>query len=213
MKICSSLTLDPLRQYNLRMKNQTKNLIRIGLVSVSLLSTACVNQRLAKRSSPPAKEKEVVVVERKAPQERATIYSLGKNTFRFRLDEEDVWQAAIRVLMQNYNLTIIDPDSRVITTEWDSFYLNNDVYRNKISIYMQRRGRGEVDLTIHNNVEALKDGVVAGVGTIWVPAEDKAGESGRIIQNLAISLHQPAPMLPPHMAVARSVVDDGAIQR
>lgn len=145
---------------------------------------------------------------RDEPQ-RATIYALDKQTFRFAVNENDVWESALNVLLRNYNLTIVDKTSGVITTEWDTYYLNGAVYRNKVSVRVGKTSRSQIDVTIHNNVERLKDASQAAsgtVGAVWLPADDVANEVARLVQNMALVLNQPPPVLPPNMngsAVAR----------
>lgn len=140
----------------------------------------------------------------------ATIYAVDRQIFRFALREGDVWDAALNVLLRNYNLTIVDRQSGIITTEWDSFFLKGAVYRNKVSLRVSRSNWNNVDVMIVNNVERLRDAAQAAgtVGAVWLPADDPAGESSRIIQNMALVLNQPPPQLPPNSAVARKSEGD-----
>lgn len=136
---------------------------------------------------------------------RATIYAVDKQTYRFALKDTDVWDSALNVLMRNYNLTIVDRQSGIITTEWDGYYLGNAVYRNKVSLRIFRSAWNSIDVSIHNNVERLRDASQAAgtVGAVWLPAEDPASEVARIIQNMALVLNQPPPVLPPNVATAK----------
>ncbi len=133
---------------------------------------------------------------------RATIYALDKQTFRIALRDTEIWDAALNVLLRNYNLTIVDRNSGIITTEWDSYYLNKEVFRNKLSVRVAKSAFNAVDVTIHNNVEKLRDASQAAgtVGAAWLPAADPANEVGRVIQNMALVLNQPPPVLPPNAA-------------
>lgn len=128
---------------------------------------------------------------------RASIYALDQNTFRFVIKEPEVWDSALAVLMRNYNVTIIDKVSGIITTEWDSYYLDKEVFRNRISMRLVRQGRDFVDVTIYNNVERLRDAssATASHGAVWLPSEDHAHEVERIVQNMASTLGQPPPAL------------------
>lgn len=146
----------------------------------------------------------------KSKSSRSSIYAIDKRMFRFALKEDDVWDSALSVLLRNYNVTIVDRKSGIITTEWDSFYLNTAVYRNKISLRIARTNYNTTDVTIHNNVERLRDASQAAgaVGAVWLPSEDEAGEVARVIQNMALLLNQPPPVLPPGMALAKDVMGD-----
>jgi hypothetical protein len=201
-----------------------KFILKAAVACASLTFVACIPKHLKKydtdsagksnpdtltsssdSTAPAAKEKnrkKVKEVEQPAAQ-RASIYALDKQTFRFAIKEPDVWDAALNVLMRNYNVTIVDRNSGIITTEWDSFYLNNEVFRNRVSI---RIGKSSVvDVMIHNNVEKLKDASKAAgtVGAVWLPADDPANEVGRLVQNMALLLNQPPPVLPPSGPVAK----------
>ena len=133
---------------------------------------------------------------------QSTIYPVDSQTFNLMIPSEEVWNAAINVLMCNYNLTIIDKQNGVITTEWDSFYLNRQVFRNKVSLRITPHNFRHSKLMIINNIESLQEGSSAGTGAfgaIWVPSQDLAGESARIIKSIAALLRQPPPVIPPDM--------------
>lgn len=132
---------------------------------------------------------------------RATIYAVGNSTFRFRLGYDQVWTGALNVLMNNYNITTLDKDSGIITTEWDTFYLNEKVYRNKVSMHLKRTAWNTVDLVMYNNVEMLHSGDAKSGNAIWLPAAPNKREVGRIVQNMALALNQAPPLLPDEMMV------------
>jgi hypothetical protein len=140
----------------------------------------------------------------KAPTERSTIYAIDNQTFRFLVPEKSVWDSALNVLLRNYNLNIVDKESGVITTEWDTFYLNNSIFRNKISLRVQKNAGSSVDVMIHNSVEKLQEGTNGAAAAIWLPSEDSAEETQRVVQNMAVVLNEPAPVMPRGMTVQRS---------
>ncbi|MEZ4742833.1 MAG: hypothetical protein R3B45_10365 [Bdellovibrionota bacterium] len=144
------------------------------------------------------------------PQRKTTVYAINDQTYRFELKGDAVWSAALDVLMRNYNLTTVDHKSGVITTEWDSFFLNEKVYRNKISIRISRRSWNKIDLAIVNNVEMLRDGSKDSLNSVWLPSDDKGNEVNRIIQNMALLLHQPPPVLAPGTSIAKDIDPAGS---
>lgn len=146
---------------------------------------------------------------------RATIYAIDRQTFRFALRDTDVWDTALNVLLRNYSLTIVDRQSGVIATEWDSYFLNSAVYRNKISMHIIRNSGGTTDLTIHNSVERLRDASQAAgtVGAVWLPASEPTSEVARLVQNMAIVLNQPPPVLPPNSAIAKDAPSSSPVSR
>jgi len=192
----------------------------VCLILASCVVSACIPEHLAKYrrsegsdagTAAPGADIPALGQSRAAPDasrdvKRATIYALDKQTYRFAIREDEVWDAVVTVLLRNYNLTIADRSTGIITTEWDSFYLRQAVYRNRLTVRLRRTGASVVDVTLVNNVERLRDASVAasGVGAVWLPADDAANEVSRIVQNMALALNQPPPVMPPGM-VARAI--------
>ena len=126
-----------------------------------------------------------------------TVYAIDKQTFRFRLDFEDVWNAALEILIKNYNLNIIQKESGLITTEWDSYYLKGALYRNKMTLRMKKSSWKTVDISLYNNVELLRGNLKnPAAGSVWLPSKENSQEINRIVQNMAIYLNQHPPYLP-----------------
>lgn len=141
------------------------------------------------------------VVDRAAVKqpELAKIFALDGNTFRFQLSFSKVWNSALDVLLENYNLNIVDRRSGIITTEWDSFYLDSKIYRNKVSLRVKKLAYNMVDVTVHNSVETLQNVGTGGMSSAWLPHAKSSEEMGRLIHNMAINLGQPKPVLPREM--------------
>ena len=201
----------------------------ISTVLAALLLAACVPSHLAKYrkegtdkqergdtlapstvdamapQTMPARDRTASEQPAKNAPARASIYALDNQTYRFALRENEVWDSVLNVLLRNYNLTIVDKASGIVTTEWDTFYLSNAVYRNKVSVRVFKSSWNSVDVTVHNNVEHLRDASQAAgtVGAVWLPSDDPANEVARVIQNMALVLNQAPPVLPPSMPVAK----------
>ena len=82
---------------------------------------------------------------------------IDKNRFRIHKTYSRVWDNILDLVLKNYNLNIADKNSGLITTEWDSYYLNNKVFRNKLSIRVKQPNWNMVDVIVYNNVEILAD--------------------------------------------------------
>lgn len=132
-------------------------------------------------------------------QANDAVSMIDRSTFVIKQEMKDVWEATLTVLLKNYNVTIADKNVGVITTEWDSFYLNNKVYRNKLSVRVRQLKPKETEVTLFNNVEELQEDQKLGAGAIWLPSDTGKREVGRIVQNLAIALNLPQPRLPDDM--------------
>lgn len=145
----------------------------------------------------PAEEglREPVVNSSLKPLPRPTIYPLDAGIFVVELNNDLVWDGLIDTLMHTYILELVNPASGIVTTAWNTYYFEEKLFRNKISIRVQRRSRGSTQLTILNKIEQL-EGNPAKNSAIWLPAEDSVTESARVILNLALALNQPSPALP-----------------
>lgn len=135
---------------------------------------------------------------------RPGIYPVDQGTFRLALSYDRVWDALMDVLLKNYNLAIADRGNGLITTEWDSYYLDGKVHRNKLSMRLKRLSTGQTELTLFNNVEVLSKLPDGGITEIWLPSDRNKVEIGRIVQNMAIALNLPKPQLPPEIVAGSS---------
>jgi hypothetical protein len=175
------------------------------VISTGILCLAgCMPAHLSKYSKnektarPPVSELLGESADRKSPTPPSTnvstpsVYAIDAQTYRFLLSRDEVWEALIDVLMKNYNLTILDRESGIITTEWDSFVLSDVIYRNKLSVRLRPSGRKSVDVMIHNNVERLER-IAGQVSGAWLPSDEVAGETARVAQNTALALRQVPP--------------------
>lgn len=192
------------------------SLVSVCIVFSGILSQACVRDLLSKYQQPfagssnfevsQAAQKQSPVKGGIAEKNQPNIYAVNEQTIRFRLPFQSVWDGAIEVLLKNYNLNIVDQKSGVITTEWDSFYLGEHIYRNKVSVRIKRVSWDLVDLVAYNNVEVLQTDKAAGP-SVWLPTNQGPQEIGRIIQNMAIALRQAPPVLPQSMMAVNQELD------
>lgn len=117
----------------------------------------------------------------------------------------EVWNGVLNILLRHYNVQTVNQESGVITTEWDRFYLNQKVYRNKISLRVVNGPYQQTHLMVVNNVEVLQDGADAGsLSPVWLPSKDTSQESERLVRSLAAWLR----ISPPVNPVARSDKSD-----
>ncbi|MGE0171682.1 MAG: hypothetical protein AB7T49_02805 [Oligoflexales bacterium] len=183
-------------------------------VAVVMCATACIPQHLQKymnkepaaapASTVAAPATTAVAPNKGKAEQRPSVYAIGENIFRFNLNSNEVWDSAINVLLTNYNITTLDRESGLLTTEWDTFYLEGRVYRNKISMHLRKSAWNLVDVIVYNNVETLSGPNPSQTNSgVWLPTNEGKQEIGRIVQNMALYLKQPKPNLPEEM-IARS---------
>lgn len=128
-------------------------------------------------------------------QEKPAVFAeeLSPTVFRVRAPRAAVWKALLKVLIKNYNFSIVDRGNAVVTTEWDRFYLDGVLYRNKLSIHMQAINWQATEVNVFNNVERL-DGTPNSLSTgRWLPDQDRSQEIQRIVSNVVVSMGRPPP--------------------
>lgn len=115
------------------------------------------------------------------------LVKIDEQTFLFKVERLKVWKAVLDVLAPDYSITVVDLRSGIVTTDWDSYYLEGKPYRNRVMLRTKRLGTGETKLVINNKVETLRSGQ-------WVASDQMKDEATRIIKNIAKLLGQ---MMPP----------------
>jgi hypothetical protein len=110
-------------------------------------------------------------------------------TFRFRVSESVAWEAALAVLVKDYNVNVVDRQSGLLTTEWDSSTAGDTPKRNKISLLIRKTSWQSVEITIYNNDEALSS---SNGESVWMKAGDGRDEISRVAKNIALRLGEPA---------------------
>ena len=189
-------------------------LLRHAMLPLTLVFYGCVPDFLARYQRDPAAPtptKPALATPARPPGRSLAVVPIGKTVFRFQMPFEQVWDASLSVVMRNYNITIVDRENGVITTEWDSFYVKSQLFRNKVSLRVKTQGKNTVDVIVYNNVETLKSGQ-ANETSIWAPHDKGQEEVGRLIHNIALVLHQDPPHLPSEMT-AGAGEDSGTIVR
>lgn len=126
---------------------------------------------------------------KKAPAEPVSAFQkVSTSRYRYARPISKVWASAIKVLLSHYNINIIDRGSGLMTTEWDSFYIDGKVYRNKVSLSITEADRESATLKIYNNVEELMNKQGSG---IWLPSSKGEKEVSRIATEIGRHLGMP----------------------
>ncbi len=161
-------------------------LIKLSLLSFVVMS--CVpahlqkyNQRSAVSSSSNSKKA--------VTEPLSALTSLKNGRYQINASSSSVFESALNTILNNYTLNIVSRETGVISTNWDSYYIGDTVYRNRVSLRIRYRSRSQSEIIVHNTVEKLKDGSAAGtVGAVWLPASDQAEEVNRIVKNIGFEL-------------------------
>lgn len=130
--------------------------------------------------------------EPKEPQDAHSVKMVDDVTFMIPSEKAKVWNALLDVLGKNYNILVLDEKSGVISTDWDSFYLEGQTLRNKVSVRVSQQDEGATKVLLANNEEVLKE-KASNSGYIWLPSGEKKAEIKRIVKNTATLLGHIAP--------------------
>ena len=116
----------------------------------------------------------------------------------FPVRHEKLWSALLSVLLGSYNLSIVDKQDMIITTDWDTYFEGENLLRNKVSIRLTQTGYRSSTMTLINNEQQLSNTADLGlssVGTVWIPKEKEETENKRILKHLTELLSLPLPRL------------------
>ena len=139
-----------------------------------------------------ASEEEQIKNLQKKPQgtklrSKRSVQKIDKKTYIYQVERIKVWKSLLDILARDYNVTLVDLKSGIITTEWDRYYLEGQAYRNRITLRTKKLNGKETRITINNKVEILTN-------DNWLPSDKGSIEVNRIVFNLSKSLGQ---ILPP----------------
>ena len=134
-------------------------ILRHYCFAIAWLLTACTPARVSNLDDdqliPKGRISEATPKARPTPtakkSKKPKFYQTGQNTYQLHAGGSSAWEAVMNTLLQNYNLNVVDRQSGLMTTEWDSFFLENQAYRNKVSVRLRPISRYVVELIIHNN--------------------------------------------------------------
>ena len=110
---------------------------------------------------------------------------VDETTYFVFLKPKHVLEVFLMVLVKNYTINIIDHTSNLISTDWDSYYVDHELFRNKITIKLTKMSPHKTKIDIINNIEKFdKPFSYSTSENIWVPFDKKAEEIERIITNV-----------------------------
>lgn len=110
---------------------------------------------------------------------------LDKNTWRVATSAPMLFQTIAKILSQTYIIAKTDRQTLSLSTEWDKFFVDGRLFRNRVSINVFPLNQRNADLVIKNNIEyytqtALQ--VDENSPTQWLPTQDITDELERILE-------------------------------
>lgn len=117
---------------------------------------------------------------------------LKENTFAVAAPYEHTFRTALAILAENYPIHLVDVKAGVITTAYDTYYLDNRLYRNRLTLVIAATGKATSTMVVNNSREVLDVSRVGESGAkVWFPELKNQQEVKRVAQNLARKLALP----------------------
>lgn len=110
---------------------------------------------------------------------------LDKNTWRVATNATHLFQTLARVLSQGYIISKADRQSLSLSTEWDKFFIDGRLFRNRISINIFPFNQRSADLILKNNIEyytQTAQKIDESDPTQWLPTQDVTDELDKILE-------------------------------
>lgn len=125
----------------------------------------------------------------KAPR---VVGQLKENTFTISAPYSHTFRTALAILAENYPIHLVDAKAGVITTAYDTYYLDNRLYRNRLTLVIAATGKYTSTMVVNNSREVLDVSRVGEAGgKVWYPELKNQQEIKRVAQNLARKLALP----------------------
>ena len=109
---------------------------------------------------------------------------LDKNTWRIAASAPLVFQTVARILSQTYILSQTDRRTFSMSTEWDKFFIDGRLFRNRVSINVFPLNSKFADLVIKNSIEYYTQNnakLDTNSPDQWLPTQDITNEMDRIL--------------------------------
>lgn len=109
---------------------------------------------------------------------------LDKNTWRVAASAPQLFQTVAKILSQTYIISKADRQTLSMSTEWDKFFIDGRLFRNRVSINVFPFNPRASDLVIKNNIEyytQTAQKVDENDPTQWLPTHDVTDELERIL--------------------------------
>jgi hypothetical protein len=110
---------------------------------------------------------------------------LDRNTWRVATPAPLLYQTIAKILSQTYIIAKADRQTLSLSTEWDKFFIDGRLFRNRVSINVFPLNQKNADLVIKNNIEYYTQSehkVDENTPTQWLPTQDITDEMERILE-------------------------------
>ncbi len=124
----------------------------------------------------------------KLSQNMDTSFSkVENNIWRTSLSAQQAFQAVSRVVAQNYIIAQTDRTQLTVTTDWDKFFIDGRLFRNRINAAVFPVSSHATEIVIRNSVEYYAaDNKSSDIREAnWFPTPDITDEVARLVEGLS----------------------------
>jgi hypothetical protein len=110
---------------------------------------------------------------------------IDKNTWRVATSAGHLFQTIARVLSHTYIISQADRHALSLSTDWDKFFIDGRLFRNRISVNVFPHSSRTADLIIKNNIEYYVQNerkTDENSPTQWLPTHDITDELSRVLE-------------------------------
>lgn len=109
---------------------------------------------------------------------------ISDSTYRSHLPPLLVYNMVAKQLSKNYILSSADRKNLSITTDWDKFFIEDRLFRNRMSVTVFPVANRMTEVVIKNNVEYFSGQVHdSSTDNSWLPSPDVTDEVQRLVSN------------------------------
>jgi hypothetical protein len=104
------------------------------------------------------------------------------NTWRTLAHPAIIFRIMFRLLSQNYVITSLDKKNFTLQTDWDKFFIDGRLFRNRMSVMVFPVGSRQTEVVVKNIVEyfagnSTKDEIIT-----WLPTPDITDEIQKLVE-------------------------------
>lgn len=110
---------------------------------------------------------------------------LDRNTWRVATPAGQLFQTVARILSQSYIISQADRHALSLSTDWDKFFIDGRLFRNRISVNVFPLSTRSADLVIKNSIEYYAQNgrsTDENNPTQWLPTQDVTDELDRVLE-------------------------------
>ncbi|NBW81049.1 hypothetical protein EBR21_04775 [bacterium] len=110
---------------------------------------------------------------------------LDRNTWRVATPAGQLFQTVARILSQSYIISQADRHALSLSTDWDKFFIDGRLFRNRISVNVFPLSTRSADLVIKNSIEYYAQNgknTDDNNPTQWLPTQDVTDELDRVLE-------------------------------